>query len=582
VALGAAACAPSRSASPEPIAQTRGAWRVVGPMSVPRYGPSLATLSDGRVFAIGGDDYPENTAELFDPAKGTWSQLANSDPHGGAPAFAVGSSRAVLLGGTADGICLVYDFVNERWTKTKGAMVQPRRNATVTALPDGRALVVGGLDATDAASSSSEIFDPTTDSFVDAGNLKAGRAQARTTSLGDGRVVATGGRVIGTYDSIAAVETWQASKGWTTDAPMNEGRFEHVALLLGAGKVMVAGGTPGSDGATSSVEIYDVAANTWSNVHDMTTPRLRAAGARLPDGRVLVAGGSAHTGHPFSTTEIYDPVANKWTPGPDLSAPREASTMVTLANGALLLVGGEDGTANLSTAEILDLYAVGLGDAGPEVGSDAGTDVGSDGGPPVVTPGSAHACKSPSECASGFCVDGVCCESKCDAPCHSCALPDKPGKCELQPLGQDRRGECGAARTCVQTCDGAGACVSVRGGEQCAPSRCTDRSSGVGPSYCAAAGASCPDATTTFDCGAYACEAAFGACLTQCSSSDDCAAGFACDAQRCVKAAEGGGGDGGGCAQGGAPARGAIGGLGGALAIVALGALGASRRRARS
>jgi len=39
------------------------------------------------------------------------------------------------------------------------------------------------------------------------------------------------------------------------------------------------------------------------------------------------------------------------------------------------------------------------------------------------------ACSSASACASGYCVDGVCCESKCDGTCVSCNQTGRPGKC---------------------------------------------------------------------------------------------------------------------------------------------------------
>lgn len=40
-------------------------------------------------------------------------------------------------------------------------------------------------------------------------------------------------------------------------------------------------------------------------------------------------------------------------------------------------------------------------------------------------------CVSDAECLTGFCAQGVCCASKCDGPCASCALPGSLGTCRL-------------------------------------------------------------------------------------------------------------------------------------------------------
>jgi hypothetical protein len=157
-------------------------------------------------------------------------------------------------------------------------------------------------------------------------------------------------------------------------------------------------------------------------------------------------------------------------------------------------------------------------------------------------------CSAPSDCASGFCVEGVCCDSACDSPCRSCALPNSPGRCSLAPSGTDPRKQCSGDQSCHQTCNGSGACVVVRAGDQCAPAKCTDGSHGVGPAVCPALDAACPTETAVpFDCGPFACSEALGACFTQCVASTDCAAGFVCDtaSARCVAAPPEE--DGGGC-----------------------------------
>ncbi len=189
-------------------------------------------------------------------------------------------------------------------------------------------------------------------------------------------------------------------------------------------------------------------------------------------------------------------------------------------------------------------------------------------------------CTQNSECATGFCVEGVCCDSKCDQPCHSCALLSSPGKCTLEPVGVDLKNDCGPAYTCLGTCGPKGECIGSGSGTMCGRNRCVGPSSGVGPAYCSAPGSTCPvDDAVPFECEPYICEPAFGACRTSCASSADCKNGFVCDvpSKTCIAPSVPAADDG-GCAvsEPGASRGGAIVALGLALAGVA------ARRRRRS
>ncbi len=44
-------------------------------------------------------------------------------------------------------------------------------------------------------------------------------------------------------------------------------------------------------------------------------------------------------------------------------------------------------------------------------------------------------CATNNDCVAGYCVDGLCCESECDSPCHSCSLPGKEGLCVEEQNG---------------------------------------------------------------------------------------------------------------------------------------------------
>jgi len=185
-------------------------------------------------------------------------------------------------------------------------------------------------------------------------------------------------------------------------------------------------------------------------------------------------------------------------------------------------------------------------------------------------------CSKNNECTSGFCVEGVCCDSACNERCRSCALLASPGKCTQEPEGVDLKNECGPANTCLGTCGKAGECIGAGTGTMCARNRCVSASSGVGPAFCAGPGAKCnTDDAVPFDCAPYTCEPAFGACRNSCAASLDCANGFVCDvpSKSCVPAPVIASEDDGGCAIGRRDARSA------AWLVALVAALAVRRRR---
>jgi len=63
----------------------------------------------------------------------------------------------------------------------------------------------------------------------------------------------------------------------------------------------------------------------------------------------------------------------------------------------------------------------------------------------------ATGCSAPGECSSGFCVNGVCCDTKCDGACQACSAAVK---------GSGTDGTCGAITGCT-TCSVDGDCAST-------------------------------------------------------------------------------------------------------------------------
>lgn len=104
-------------------------------------------------------------------------------------------------------------------------------------------------------------------------------------------------------------------------------------------------------------------------------------------------------------------------------------------------------------------------------------------------------CAQADECASGFCVDGLCCNAACDGQCLACNLPGKRGLCSDTPAGEDdpnstqpcsgSQATCGVGTSCVNKKENGQAC-SVD--NECASGACVLGS----PSVCKqAAGTPC-------------------------------------------------------------------------------------------
>jgi hypothetical protein len=152
----------------------------------------------------------------------------------------------------------------------------------------------------------------------------------------------------------------------------------------------------------------------------------------------------------------------------------------------------------------------------------------------IATAGSAPGatCSTDAECATGHCVDAVCCDSACSGQCEACAEPGTEGSC-VAVLGLPRGGRTACASDgslCGGVCDGAERLACAYPGPEVA---CRDASCAAGvetlAAVCSGAG-DCP--RTDRPCAPYVCDPE--ACLSSCSVHPDCAPGFVCEASACV------------------------------------------------
>jgi hypothetical protein len=160
-------------------------------------------------------------------------------------------------------------------------------------------------------------------------------------------------------------------------------------------------------------------------------------------------------------------------------------------------------------------------------------------------------CSSGGQCASGFCVDGVCCNNACTSACQACSMAKKQsggdGTCGNAKDGQvDPRGVCTdmGATMCMQDgkCTG-GACENYASGTTCANATCTPGTAGADAVVTAAMTCNgtgmCNMGGAQTHCSPYA-DCSGAACGSSCAGASDCASGYFCISNMCVKQVNGG------------------------------------------
>jgi hypothetical protein len=82
------------------------------------------------------------------------------------------------------------------------------------------------------------------------------------------------------------------------------------------------------------------------------------------------------------------------------------------------------------------------------------------------------------QCMSGLCVDGVCCNAKCDGQCQSCST----GTCANVKTA---RTPCGGTAPCAGSCDGTGpGCAFPGSSTSCGPTGCMNSMTANAPGMC--------------------------------------------------------------------------------------------------
>ncbi len=212
-----------------------------------------------------------------------------------------------------------------------GSLAQPRTGHTATLLPDGRILVVGGVNWWDESNiATAEIWDPATETFGPTGAPAEARASHTATLLPDGRVLVVGGFGDPDGKPIASAEIWDpATASFSPAGSLAKSSDSHTATLLPDGRVLVFGGT------AFPAEVWDPDTDTFSPADSLALDGPISSATLLPDGRVLVIGGKDRT-----SAEVWDPVTASFGPTGSLALGRDAHSATALPDGRVLITGG--------------------------------------------------------------------------------------------------------------------------------------------------------------------------------------------------------------------------------------------------
>ncbi len=277
------------------------------PAPGPQSSASATLLNDGRILLAGG--MPPDTsatvaaAALFDPATNTFtatgSLTISRERH---TSVLLANGKVLIVGGdtkasggteTPTYTAELYDPATGTFTLV-GSMLQQRTGFTATLLPNGKVLIAGGqVGGAATLFGSAELFDPSTNSFLTTGSMTVLRGGHTATLQASGKVLIAGGG--NTSGPVTSAELYDPVSGtFSATGDLRRARFSSVAVLLMNGKVLVLGG------AQRSAELYDPASGSFSSSGG-TEFNTGGVLVVLSDGKVLLVSGLE------TPSEIYHP-----------------------------------------------------------------------------------------------------------------------------------------------------------------------------------------------------------------------------------------------------------------------------------
>ncbi|HEY6253992.1 MAG TPA: kelch repeat-containing protein, partial [Candidatus Angelobacter sp.] len=185
---------------------------------------------------------------------------------------------------------------------------------SVTLLPDGSTLLLGGFDDAGRPSTTARLQDSSGQIQKLSSGLQTARADHTATLLPDGAVLIFGG-VNSDGQIVSATELFDpATRSFSTLTDVLAlPRAFHTATVLTDGTVLLAGGVEAGGEFPDDVQLWDFRTHRALSQHALLmTPRQGHTAVLLADGAVRISGGTDHFGRPVLVDEIYDPLTRRF------------------------------------------------------------------------------------------------------------------------------------------------------------------------------------------------------------------------------------------------------------------------------
>lgn len=281
-----------------------------------RVSHTATVLPDGRVLVTGGWTGASATAstEIFDPLTGRFASGPDmSVPRMDGTATLLDTGEVLIAGGASQ--TNRPTTAAERFNPTTGkitatgALQTARVHHTAVKLRDGRVLVVGGLVSRNTATATAEIYDPKTGKFRPTGALNQPRCKHAALLLADGRVMVLAGSPDGgDRPKLATTEIFDPTTETFVQGPslMNP-RYKIASAAVGLenGAVMIAGDS-------KDVEVWIPGSPRFVRARQHLGADLAFSTATsLKNGRVLVIGGYDRTITPTARTWLISTLTRR-------------------------------------------------------------------------------------------------------------------------------------------------------------------------------------------------------------------------------------------------------------------------------
>lgn len=185
---------------------------------------------------------------------------AEPAPQAGQSVTQLPDGRWLLLGGEGAlmGKAHLYDPTTGQSVALASSPGTPRAYHSASILPDGKVLILGGIGADGLIARKAELFDPASQRFAalaDPGLMT--RARHTSTVLMDGRVLVAGG-ISERGELLAESELWDPASGRPDSAGIRllHPRMGHSATTLPSEPILISGGRAEADAPVSAAELY--------------------------------------------------------------------------------------------------------------------------------------------------------------------------------------------------------------------------------------------------------------------------------------------------------------------------------------